>query len=405
MTLYLLNNSSTAALVALIVGGSTLVALAATVAVRKAFPNLAEAEAKFEEATGVLRADVFALLYTIVLALVIADVSGNFTEASSTVSAEATAVAQLARSASVYPAEASDAINDSVREYVRAVVEDEWPSMRTGQSSPRAAAAIDGLYAVYQDLNPQTAVEQSFYDASVDDLDEITFQRRERLLQSQESLSFLLRVLLVVGAVVFVVLGYPASVRSLAGQLVIVGATAAFVSFAYLLTLVLDRPFAGEVSVGTAPLKQGALARYWAFEGPPPQLDPDRVERLSPEDLVGVWNSDSSFGVMVFRQVGGEIRGAYRNDEGTFVGRIGDDGVLRGWWCQEPDRQPLDNAGEVEWRLLETPEGERPKLDGRWKFGAAEAFRGGWDLTRLGGQEPPDLAPQFDAPATFCPHP
>ncbi len=405
MTLYLLNNFSTAGLVALIVGGSTLVAMAATVAVRKAFPNLAETEARFEEATGVLRADVFALLYTIVLALVIADVSGNFTEASSTVSAEATAVAQLAHSTSVYPAAESDAINDSVREYVRAVVEDEWPSMRNGQSSPRAAAAIDGLYAVFQGLNPQTAVEQAFYDASVNDLDEITFQRRERLLQSQESLSFLLRVLLLVGAVVFVVLGYPASVRSLAGQLVIVGATAAFVSFAYLLTIVLDRPFAGEVSVDTAPLMQGSLARYWAFEGPPPQLDPEMVERLSPEELVGVWNSDSAFGVMVFRQVGGEIRGAYRNDGGTFVGRIGDDGVLRGWWCQEPDRQPLDNAGEVEWRLLETPDGQRQVLDGRWKFGAQEAFRGGWNLIWLGGQEPPDLAAQFDDPATFCPHP
>ncbi|MGH8903793.1 MAG: hypothetical protein ACRDYA_19490, partial [Egibacteraceae bacterium] len=373
---------------------------------RKKFPDLPEAEAKFEEVTGVLRADVFALLYTIVLALVIADVSGNFAAASSTVSAEATAVARLAHSANVFPADAKDAINASARDYVYAVVEDEWPSMRTGQQSPRAAAALDGLYAVYQSLNPQTTVEQAFYGASVNDLGEVTLERRQRLLQSQERLSSLLRVLLLVGAVVFVVLGYPASVRSLFGQLAIVGATAAFVSFAYLLTMVLDYPFAGDVSVDTAPFKQGALARYWAYEGPPRQLDPEMVGRLSPEDLVGVWNSDSAFGVMVFRQVDGEIRATYRNSGGTVVGRIADDGVLRGWWCQEPTRMPLNNAGEVEWRLLETPDdGQSRVLDGRWKYGAEEAFRGGWNLTWIGGSEPPDLTTQFDNPSTFCRHP
>ncbi len=358
MTLYLLNNLSTVALVALVGGGSTLVAMAATVAIRKAFPNLAEAEA------------------------------------SKTVSAEANAVAQLARSATVFPADATDAINDSVREYLRAVADDEWLSMRSGQSSPRAAAALDGLYAVYQDLSPQTAVEQAFYEASVDDLGEVTLQRRERLLQSQESLSPLLRVLLPVGAVVFVVLGYPASVRSLAGQLVIVGATAAFVPFAYLLTIVLDRPFAGDVAVANAPLKQGALARYWAFEGPPAQLDPDRIERLSPEYLVGVWNSDNAFGVMVFRQVGGEIRGAYRNDGGAFVGRIGDDGVLRGGATQQRGR------GRV----------EAPRDSGRPATGPRRTVevRGGgspqgWGLTRLPGTEPPDLATQYEDP--FCRYP
>jgi hypothetical protein len=300
LTRYLLNEFSTAGLVLLVVGGSTLVALVATLAIRKVFPNLPESEAKFEEVTGVLRADVFALLYTIVLALVIADVSGNFTEASETVLAEASAVAQLARSASVFSADARDVINDSAREYVHAVVEDEWPSMRTGQQSPRAAAALEGLYVAYKSVNPQTVTEEAFYDSSVGALGEVTLQRRERLLQSQEGLSALLRVLLVVGGIVFVILGFPASVRSLAGQLLIVGATAAFVSFAYLLTIVLDYPYAGQVAVDTAPFKQGALARYWAYEGPPQQLDPERVERLSPEDLIGVWNSDSSFGVICF---------------------------------------------------------------------------------------------------------
>ncbi len=405
MTRYLLNHFSTTGLVMLVVGGSTLVALVATVALRKAYPSLHERAGRFEETVVVLRRDLFSFVYAVVLALSIADLSGNVSAASSTVAGEANALAKLASSAGVFPAQTSDAINDSLREYVHAVVDDEWPSMRTGQSSPRAAAALEALNAVYQGLTPQTAVEQTYYSASVDDLGQVTLARRERLLESQVSLSPLLRILLVVGGIVFVVLGFPAAVRSMSARLLLVGIAAAFLSFAYLLTMVLDYPFAGQTAVSTAPFKQGALARYWAFDGPPRQLGPQMVARLSPADLAGVWNSDNGFGVMVFRVEGSEVRGVYRNDEGTIVGRIGGDGVLRGWWCQEPGRTTPGNAGEVEWRLLHTTGGQRRVLDGRWKFGAGEGFRGGWDLTWITETEPADLAPLFDDPSAFCPHP
>jgi hypothetical protein len=129
------------------------------------------------------------------------------------------------------------------------------------------------------------------------------------------------------------------------------------------------------------------------------------IERLTPADLVGVWNSDSSFGVIVFREVDGEIRAAYRNNNGTVVGRIDEDGVFRGWWCQGPSRTPPGDAGEVGWRLLKAPDGQTDTLDGRWRYGAEEALRGGWDLSRIGGPEPADLAPQFGDPSTFCRHP
>ena len=54
---------------------------------------------------------------------------------------------------------------------------------------------------------------------------------------------------------VFIVLAYPASVRKLGTRIAIVGAVSAFVSFAYLLTMVLDYPFAGDVLVDTSPYK------------------------------------------------------------------------------------------------------------------------------------------------------
>jgi hypothetical protein len=102
--------------------------------------------------------------------------------------------------------------------------------------------------------------------------------------------------------------------------------------------------------------------------------------------------------------VGDEIRGAYRLESGTVTGELGDDGVFRGWWCQEPDRRPPDYAGEVEWRLLEGSDGP-PRLDGRWRYGTEGEFMGGWDLTKIAGVEPADLRALVEDSSLFCPHP
>ncbi len=404
MTQYLLNHFSTLSLIAIIVGGTTAVAVIISVFIHKMLPNLAGSG--FEEVTGILRADVFALLYTIVLALVIANLSGNLAAASSTVSSEASALAELTRAADAFPLGPRDSIRNGADEYVHAVVEDEWPRLRSGDSSPRAFAALEGLYATVQSYEPQSQVEQTFYQRAVDDLGQITLNRRQRVQQSQDGLSPVLRILLVVGAIVFIMLAYPASVSRLRTRALIVGATSAFVSFAYLLTMVLDYPFAGDVSVDTAPYKTGVLAKYWAVDSTPRPLALGTFGSLPAQDLVGVWNSDSSFGETVFREVGGEIHGVYRANKGTVVGTLSPDGVFRGWWCQEGSRQPPRDAGEVEWRLLKTPEGEPRTLDGRWRYGTEEPFRGGWDLRKLAGlPEPPDLAALFADTSSFCRHP
>jgi hypothetical protein len=404
MTLYLLNYFSTVGLVLLIVGGTTALAIVVTIVVHKLFPNLADS--RFEELTGIMRADVFALLYTIVLALVISDLSGNLEKASSKVSSEASALSVLTRGVSAFPSEPRKSINSAVNEYSHAVVEDEWPGLRWGEQSPRASAALEDLYATVRTFEPHTPTEQAFYTSAVDNLREITFSRRERIQQSQEGLSPLLRFLLIIGAIVFIVLAYPASVRKLGTRIAIVGAVSAFVSFAYLLTMVLDYPFAGDVSVDTSPYKTGALGKFWVLDSPPRPLASETFEKVAAQDLIGVWSSDNSFGGAVFREVDGEIRAAYRDNKGTVVGALSTDGAFRGWWCAEGSRTPPKDAGEIEWRLLKTPDGERKKLDGRWRYGTEEPWRGGWNLSKLDARsEPPDLAAMFDEPSSFCRHP
>jgi hypothetical protein len=138
---------------------------------------------------------------------------------------------------------------------------------------------------------------------------------------------------------------------------------------------------------------------YWA-SAEPRAVRPGDVVALRARDVVGVWTSDA-FGPTVFRAVGGEIRGVLRMARGTVVARLVD-GVLVGTWCEAPTRRLPRDLGEVQWRM--TKSAGTGELIGRWRFGNKGAFRGGWDLVRVGGKElePPDVISLFEQPSRFC---
>jgi hypothetical protein len=393
MSYYLLNHLSTEVLILVIVGVPTLIAAIAVLFVDRALPNLRDLE--MDDAVR----DVVGLLFGLLLALVIASIVTKQDEAESAAAAESTAAAQLARATRTFPIAVQIRFEQAIGQYVHAVVDEEWPAMRTGGRSAGAAAALEAIYGTLQSYRPAGEPDISVYRQALVQLDQITASRRDRLDLSSQSLPVLLRFLLVFGAISFIVLSYPAGVEDRRKKMAITGAITAFICFAYLLTIVLDHPFSGGIAVADSAFKQGDLAIYWA-DPTPHDVRPDDVAPLRARDVVGVWTSDA-FGTTVFREVNGEILGALRLARGTVVARLSG-GVLRGTWCEAPTRRLPTDLGEVEWRM--TRSGGPGRLVGRWRYGASEAFRGGWDLTKIGGSElePADVTPLFDEPSRFC---
>ncbi|MEY2441817.1 MAG: hypothetical protein QOJ46_1243 [bacterium] len=394
MSYYLLDHLSTAAFVFVVVGVPTLAALAIVYGVDAAFPNLRDIE------VGDTVRDVVGLVFGLLLALVIASIVTKHDDASSATASESTAAAQLARASRTFPIAEQIKLEKSIGQYVHTVVEDEWPSMKTGKSSIQASAALETIYGTLQSFVPHGEPDLSVYRQALVQLDQIAATRRERLDLSSETLPGLLRLLLVFGAISFIVLSFPAGIAGRRKKMAITGAITAFICFAYMLTIVFDHPFSGALAIDNSSFKTGDLAIYWA-DAKPRKVAPDDLAKIKPRDLEGVWTSDA-FGPTVFRQVGGEIRGVLRLARGTVVARISRGGVLRGTWCESPTRRPPDDRGEVQWRM--TRSGGSQTLLGRWRYGATGAFRGGWDLKKVGGPElePPDFAGLFDDPWRFC---
>jgi Protein of unknown function (DUF4239) len=264
MILWLLSHFSTLQLVLLLVGGPTALMVAGCLVLQRAVPNLHESE--FEKGSEALRGG-FTVLFGLVLGLAIASVSGQLAVARTTVSVEAASLAELVRASRALPPDDRAAIEQALAAYVHAVADDEWATMQRGLDSPRAAAALDQLYAVYTEHPPPPdPLAPVRFSAAMAKLDQVTTARRTRLQQaaSGSSLPDLLRILLTSGVVAFIAVWYPVKISNKRVQVVVVACTAAFILFAYLLTILLDFPFAGDIRVENAPFKAGALASFWS---------------------------------------------------------------------------------------------------------------------------------------------
>lgn len=410
----ILNHFSTTAIVVVFVGGMVVLTLAGVLVARRFFPDLGES--RFADVADGLRV-VYELIFALILAFVIAAVLDTLGDAEATVATEATQIAQLQRQNDAFGDADKLQLNAALENYVHAIVDHEWKTMKKGEESPVATAALEAVYVEYRNIHPRGAVQQETFNLALSKLDEIAQERRNRLNIAAADLPTMLRVLVAIGIVLLLLLEYRPQL-STGASLAFMGGLAAIVTGAYLLTLVLNYPFAGDVSVSNDPLKRDRLATFWDEELAYREADGDQPVPLEPHDLRGTWNS-SAFGTLVMRcynrgdrplrvaprecRAGDDWYGAYRSHEGVLTGRLGRDGVFRGWWREKPTRianrkvagaraEPQStvlNGGAFAWRGVRRS-GET-LIVGCWIYGRtarndpdeAYAVHPGWDLVPL----------------------
>ena len=401
----LLNSVPTFVIVLVGVGGMAALTVVVVLVARRLFPQLTDSD--FEPVANSLRT-VYELIFALILAFVIAAVLDEMTNAESVVASEATTIGELVRANDTLPGRDRLRLDRSVEQYVRAVANHEWKTMQDGKRSAQAASALEGMYAEYRRVQPRGAAQTEDYSQALDNLHEIATLRRERLNIAAADLPTMLRVLVVVGLFVLLVLEYRPQLSFAAG-LVFMGTLAVVATSAFLLTVVLNYPFAGDVSISNAAFKHDNLARFWSQELAYRPKASDDERPLTAVRLQGVWNSDA-FGTLVMscedpaqrdrvrdcRRGDRRMRGVYRYHDGTVTGEISN-GVFRGWWTESP-RRGRNDSGLVRWRLLDTAEGE--VVYGTWSY-AYDPLTPGWDLQPIGGTAPPDLQRRFSLLKTF----
>jgi hypothetical protein len=160
---------------------------------------------------------IFAVLgvaYAVLLAFVVIAVWQDYKTAQTNVESEAHELAGVYFLASQLPEPDRTRLQDLARTYARVVVNQEWPMMKQGQTSPRADSLLRQLRLELLKFDPHTEGEQVLYERGLTQLHDAVDARRSRLLEVREGIPELLWVVLVLGGVITVSFTYLFGLKS-----------------------------------------------------------------------------------------------------------------------------------------------------------------------------------------------
>jgi hypothetical protein len=161
-----------------------------------------------------------------------------------TVQSEAGDIEEIYRLSQPLPEPKQEQIQKLAASYAHVVVEEEWPLMRQGRTSPRADALAEELRRSIQGgYKTTTGTQQRFFGEELDIVDELDEDREARLTDVRVGLPGILWVALVVLAISLIGFSYLVGMESSRLHLLTVGALATAISLVLVTIGILDRPF------------------------------------------------------------------------------------------------------------------------------------------------------------------
>jgi hypothetical protein len=224
-----------------------LVAVVGLAVVQRLVPP--ERREKHNDVAGFIYA-VLGVAYAVLLAFVVIAVWQDYKTAQTTAESEANELAGVYFLASQLPEPERTRIRDLARTYARVVVEQEWPMMEQGQTSPRADSLLRQLRLELLQFDPRTRGEQVLYERGLTQLHDALDARRSQLLEVKEGIPHLLWVVLVGGGVITVSFTYLFGLKSNLAHALMVAALTLLIC-AILFTIgEFNNPFSGVVEIG-----------------------------------------------------------------------------------------------------------------------------------------------------------
>ena len=223
------------------------VAVGGLILVQRLVP--AERRREHNDVAGFIYA-VLGVAYAVLLGLMVVAVWQDRQAAEDAATNEANELATVFWIAHALPEPQARRTQELARSYARVVVEEEWPMMKQGGSSPKAWELLDELRGNIESFHPTTDAQVVLYDHELRGIHDLGDARRARLLKADEGLPAILWVVLVMGGVVTVGFTYLFGLQSTRVHVLMVAALALTIALVLFTIGALDYPFRGDVRVG-----------------------------------------------------------------------------------------------------------------------------------------------------------
>ena len=192
---------------------------------------------------------VVGTLFTVLLAFVVIVVWQSEDKAVERTAQEAGILGDLMRDAGLFPDPERTELRNELREYGQAVINEEWPAMASGESSPHVWDVVNRLFESFSRLRPAAPWEVNIHSETLSRLNDLSDHRRLRLLSANSKVPPLLWGVLSVGTLILLVFSYFLGVEGDRAHALITGSLAAMIAMTLYLVFAMDRPFAGALRV------------------------------------------------------------------------------------------------------------------------------------------------------------
>ena len=201
-------------------------------------------------------------IYAVLLAFVVYVVWGQFDAARAHVDREATALVDLHRTASGLPPTTRAEIQRGLRDYVDAVLADEWRAMVESDEATmvRVGELLDQVWIAVHRCRPMSDCQQTIYGEVLSRFNDLTDVRTSRLTSSRQRIPMGMKVLLYAGAVIMIGSTYLLVFEQLWIHSLVVGALSGAIAHILFLSVDLDDPFSGRWQIGHSPFLRARKA-------------------------------------------------------------------------------------------------------------------------------------------------
>lgn len=229
----------------LIVGGFFVFTILLGWLISKVAPT--EVRLQHNDLAGFILA-VIGVVYAVLLAFVAIGVWERFQHAEERVYEEAASIVTVYRDAESFPG--THELRAALRAYVDDIASDEWPEMAKGSKSEIADQSLEKVDRAIRSLPVKTPGEQNLQAQMLANMETALDDRDYRLSEGATGINPVMWTVLIIGAVLTVGFTYLFGFRHTIMQHLMIGSLGILIGLVLFLTVALDYPFRGGISVG-----------------------------------------------------------------------------------------------------------------------------------------------------------
>ncbi len=194
------------------------------------------------------------LIYAVLIAFVVFATWEEYEDAKVVCDNEANTLQDLYLNSEGLPEESQPEVREKILEYLRSVINEDWPMLSKDESNPASKKILVDLWKLYSRIDSLKDDKQGIYlSESLTRLNEVTDYRRMRIMSSQNHIPAIIWTVIIIGALTSIGFSLFFGTRNLIVQATMTSLFAMTNAIVIVMLLALDHPFTGDLRISSEP--------------------------------------------------------------------------------------------------------------------------------------------------------